>query len=129
MFWQHRVSKWLVDGILCTFICRCIVVQLCGMTDRIDLDDQLFIQFSQSHGISCVEHQYRQRAKEHLKSLDGRSANGIIFTVMFKFANVERKLSERKNIVVMADEAHRGQYGLMKKIVMSENENGERRIL
>ena len=41
--------------------------------------------------------------------------------------SVERKpLSERRNIVVMADEAHRGQYGFDEKIVMSENENGEK---
>ena len=55
-------------------------------------------------------------SKEHLKSLlDGRSANGIIFTTMFKFERGEKALSERRNIVVMADEAHRGQYGFDEK--------------
>ena len=52
--------------------------------------------------------------------------NGIIFTTMFKFERGEKALSERRNIVVMADEAHRGQYGFDEKIVMSENENGEK---
>ena len=53
-------------------------------------------------------------------------ANGIIFTTMFKFERGEKALSERRNIIVMADEAHRGQYGFDEKIVMSENENGEK---
>lgn len=66
-------------------------------------------------------------SKEHLKSLlEGRSANGIIFTTMFKFERGEKPLSERRNIVVMADEAHRGQYGFDEKIVISENEDGEK---
>ena len=58
--------------------------------------------------------------------LEGRSANGIIFTTMFKFERGEKPLSERRNIVVMADEAHRGQYGFDEKIVISENEDGEK---
>ena len=96
------------------------------MTDRIDLDDQLYAQFSQ-----CAEFlrqtPVQAESKEHLKSLlDGRSANGIIFTTMFKFERGEKPLSERRNIVVMADEAHRGQYGFDEKIVMSENEYGEK---
>ena len=66
-------------------------------------------------------------SKEHLKALlDGRSANGIIFTTMFKFERGEKPLSERRNIVVMADEAHRGQYGFDEKIVISKNEDGEK---
>ena len=47
--------------------------------------------------------------------LDGRKANGIIFTTMQKFEESFDCLSERRNIVVMADEAHRGQYGLKEK--------------
>ena len=65
-------------------------------------------------------------SKAHLKSLlDGREANGIIFTTMFKFEAGEQPLSTRRNIVVMADEAHRGQYGFDERIVMGENEAGE----
>ena len=45
---------------------------------------------------------------------------------MFKFERGEKPLSERRNIVVMADEAHRGQYGFEEKIVLSENEAGEK---
>ena len=96
------------------------------MTDRIDLDDQLYAQFSQCADF-LRQTPVQAESKEHLKSLlDGRSANGIIFTTMFKFERGEKVLSERRNIVVMADEAHRGQYGFDEKIVMSENENGEK---
>ena len=96
------------------------------MTDRIDLDDQLYAQFSQCADF-LRQTPVQAESKEHLKSLlDGRSANGIIFTTMFKFERGEKALSERRNIVVMADEAHRGQYGFDERIVMSENENGEK---
>lgn len=95
------------------------------MTDRIDLDDQLYAQFSQCAPF-LRQTPVQAESKEHLKSLlDGRSANGIIFTTMFKFERGEKPLSERRNIVVMADEAHRGQYGFDERIVMSENEHGQ----
>ena len=48
--------------------------------------------------------------------LEGRAANGIIFTTMQKFEESEEALSTRRNIIVMADEAHRGQYGLEEKV-------------
>lgn len=96
------------------------------MTDRIDLDDQLYAQFSQCADF-LRQTPVQAESKEHLKSLlDGRSANGIIFTTMFKFERGEKPLSERRNIVVMADEAHRGQYGFEEKIVLSENQAGEK---
>lgn len=95
------------------------------MTDRIDLDDQLYSQF-----LKCSEFlrqtPVQAESKEHLKSLlEGRNANGIIFTTMFKFERGEEPLSNRRNIVVMADEAHRGQYGMDERIIMSENDEGE----
>ena len=63
-------------------------------------------------------------SREHLKKLlDGRKANGIIFTTMQKFEESNEPLSERKNIIVMADEAHRGQYGLTEKIKTFKDEN------
>ena len=96
------------------------------MTDRIDLDDQLYTQFAKCADF-LRQAPIQAESKEHLKSLlEGRAANGIIFTTMFKFERGERPLSERRNIVVMADEAHRGQYGFEEKIVMTENEKGEK---
>lgn len=96
------------------------------MTDRIDLDDQLYSQFSK-----CAEFlrqtPVQAESKEHLKKLlEGRKANGIIFTTMFKFERGETALSDRRNIVVMADEAHRGQYGFDEKVVFGENAEGEK---
>lgn len=57
--------------------------------------------------------------------LNGRQANGIIFTTMQKFEEAEEPLSERRNIIVMADEAHRGQYGLKEKV---DTKTGEIKI-
>jgi len=96
------------------------------MTDRIDLDDQLYTQFSKCAPF-LRQTPVQAESKEHLKELlDGRVANGIIFTTMFKFERDERPLSERRNIVVMADEAHRGQYGFEEKLIIKENEQGEK---
>ena len=95
------------------------------MTDRIDLDDQLYSQFSKCTAF-LRQTPVQAESKVHLKELlDGRTANGIIFTTMFKFEEREEPLSIRRNIVVMADEAHRGQYGMDERVIMSENEQGE----
>ncbi|MDV0445535.1 hypothetical protein MmiAt1_11180 [Methanimicrococcus sp. At1] len=86
------------------------------LTDRNDLDDQLFGQFSKC---SNFLRQIPQQAenKEHLKELlAGRQANGIFFTTMQKFEEANEALSDRKNIIVIADEAHRSQYGLEERI-------------
>ena len=86
------------------------------LTDRNDLDDQLYAQFAKCKDFLRQEPMHAE-SREHLKSLlDGRQANGIIFTTMQKFEESHEPLSERKNIVVMADEAHRGQYGLKEKV-------------
>ena len=96
------------------------------MTDRIDLDDQLYTQFARCAAF-LRQDPVQAESKEHLKKLlEGRQANGIIFTTMFKFERGEKPLSERRNIVVMADEAHRGQYGFEEKVVMKENGQGEK---
>lgn len=80
------------------------------ITDRNDLDDQLFGQFAKCSAFLRQTPQQaasRQDLKELLKN---REANGIIFTTMQKFTESEEPLSERKDIIVMADEAHRGHY-------------------
>lgn len=86
------------------------------LTDRNDLDDQLFGQFSKcSDFLRQTPVQAESRA--HLKELlAGRKANGIFFTTMQKFEESDEPLSDRRNIIVMADEAHRGQYGLSERI-------------
>ena len=86
------------------------------LTDRNDLDDQLFGQFAKCKEFLRQEPMHAE-SRWHLKALlDGRKANGIIFTTMQKFEESYEPLSERRNIIVMADEAHRGQYGLKEKV-------------
>ena len=86
------------------------------ITDRNDLDDQLYGQFAKCKDFLRQEPMHAE-SREHLKSLlAGRQANGIIFTTMQKFEESHEALSERRNIIVMADEAHRGQYGLSEKV-------------
>ena len=95
------------------------------LTDRNDLDDQLYGQFSKCKEFLRQEPMHAE-SRENLKTLlAGRQANGIIFTTMQKFEESNEPLSERHNIIVMADEAHRGQYGLAEKIKITKNENGE----
>lgn len=95
------------------------------LTDRNDLDDQLYGQFAKCKDFLRQEPMHAQ-SREHLRELlAGRQANGIIFTTMQKFEESHEALSERRNIIVMADEAHRGQYGLTEKIKMTTNEDGE----
>lgn len=86
------------------------------ITDRNDLDDQLYGQFAKCKDF-LRQDPVHASSRENLKNLlDGRQANGIIFTTMQKFEESAEPLSERRNIVVMADEAHRSQYGLKEKV-------------
>ena len=95
------------------------------LTDRNDLDDQLYSQFVKCKDFLRQE-PLQAESRENLKTLlAGRQANGIIFTTMQKFEESDEPLSERHNIIVMADEAHRGQYGLAEKIKITKNEAGE----
>ncbi len=102
------------------------------ITDRNDLDDQLYGQFAK-----CKDFLRQDPAQATCRKLtetsgkndiglkdwlDGRQANGIIFTTMQKFEESDEPLSERRNIIVMADEAHRGQYGLKEKIDLKTGE-------
>lgn len=95
------------------------------LTDRNDLDDQLYSQFAKCKDFLRQE-LLQAESRENLKTLlAGRKANGIIFTTMQKFEESNEPLSERHNIIVMADEAHRGQYGLAEKIKITKNEDGD----
>jgi type I restriction enzyme R subunit len=95
------------------------------ITDRNDLDDQLYGQFTKCKDF-LRQVPIHARSRQNLKELlDGRQANGIIFTTMQKFEESHEPLSERHNIIVMADEAHRGQYGLKEKI---DSKTGEIKV-
>lgn len=89
------------------------------ITDRNDLDDQLFATFSKSAGYLRQTPKQADTRKELKKLLDVQ-AGGIIFTTIQKFAPDEsdgsmEALTRRLNVVVIADEAHRSQYGLKAK--------------
>lgn len=93
------------------------------LTDRNDLDDQLFSTFGNCKELlrqSPVQAQNR----EHIKELLNVSGGGVIFTTIQKFSpeegNVFDTLSERTNIVVVADEAHRSQYGFKAREVETD---------
>ncbi|SDZ37361.1 type I restriction enzyme, R subunit [Proteiniborus ethanoligenes] len=113
------------------------------ITDRNDLDDQLYNTFSKSQDIlrqtpkqadvrKLSEEQKKQQVKENSKEINGlfdllneRESGGIIFTTIQKFkpeAGEMPVLTERKNVIIIADEAHRSQYGLEAK---TDLETGE----
>ena len=80
------------------------------LTDRNDLDDQLFGQFAKCSDF-LRQHPQHAESRTHLKDLlAGRQANGIIFTTAQKFEESDEVLSARRNVIVMADEAHRSQF-------------------
>ncbi|CAC9437277.1 Type I restriction-modification system, restriction subunit R (EC 3.1.21.3) [uncultured Gammaproteobacteria bacterium] len=96
------------------------------LTDRNDLDDQLFSTFGHCKQLlrqTPVQAESREHIKELLKVLGG----GVIFTTIQKFApsmgNVYENLSERANIVVVADEAHRSQYGFKGRVVTTKEDS------
>ncbi|MHC5853600.1 type I restriction endonuclease subunit R [Nostoc sp.] len=98
------------------------------VTDRNDLDDQLFDTFAASKQLlrqEPVQAENREQLKELLKVASG----GVVFSTIQKFqpdeGNVYQQLSDRRNIVVIADEAHRTQYGFSAKTVDDKNASGE----
>ena len=95
------------------------------ITDRNDLDDQLYGQFARCKDFLRQVPQHAENRKHLKELLENRQANGIIFTTMQKFEESDEPLSERRNIIVMADEAHRGQYGLNEKVVVKKKADGE----
>ncbi|MBN2426408.1 MAG: DUF559 domain-containing protein, partial [Calditrichaceae bacterium] len=97
------------------------------ITDRNDLDDQLFDTFAASKQLLRQE-PVQAENREHLKTLLKVASGGIVFTTIQKFqpdnGNVYEELSPRKNIVVIADEAHRTQYGFKAKTIDDKDESG-----
>lgn len=98
------------------------------ITDRNDLDDQLFDTFAASKQL-LRQTPIQAENRSHLKELLKVASGGNVFTTIQKFnpeeGNVYDLLSNRENIVVIADEAHRTQYGFKAKTVDDKNEAGE----
>ena len=98
------------------------------MTDRNDLDDQLFDTFAGCRQL-LRQTPVQAESREHLKSLLKVHSGGVIFTTIQKFqpetGNVYEQLTDRYNVIVIADEAHRTQYGFKAKTVEVKNEADE----
>ena len=92
------------------------------ITDRNDLDEQLYGQFSRNidflrqRPVQCTSRNAENDDTSLKAMLKNRNSGGIIFTTMQKFDDWDGALSERQNIIVMTDEAHRGQYGMEEKV-------------
>jgi len=101
------------------------------LTDRNDLDDQLFDTFAGSIQL-LRQAPVQANSRDHLKTLLAVSSGGIIFTTIQKFLPEDNKpvydlLSTRNNIVVIADEAHRTQYGFEASVkVIRDKETREK---
>ncbi len=98
------------------------------ITDRNDLDDQLFDTFAGSRQL-LRQTPVQAESRDHLKSLLKVNSGGVIFTTIQKFqpetGNVYEQLTDRCNVIVIADEAHRTQYGFKAKTVDVRNEADE----
>jgi len=98
------------------------------ITDRNDLDDQLFDTFAASSQLLRQDPK-QVTDRQHLKELLKVASGGVIFSTIQKFqpeaGNVYDQLSNRRNIVVIVDEAHRSQYGFKAKTIDEKNDHGE----
>lgn len=96
------------------------------LTDRNDLDDQLFTTFSMCRDLLRQTPQQAE-SREDLQGILARASGGVVFTTIQKFSpprgeTIYPRLTDRRNVVVIADEAHRSQYGFKAKI---EQKTGE----
>ncbi|WP_404787149.1 type I restriction endonuclease subunit R [Altericista sp. CCNU0014] len=98
------------------------------ITDRNDLDDQLFDTFAASKQL-LRQDPIQAESREQLKDLLKVASGGVIFSTIQKFqpeqGNIYEELSNRRNIIVIADEAHRTQYGFAAKTLDDKTASGE----
>lgn len=118
VFWHTQGSGKSLSMVFYSHLLQSAVSQptIVVITDRNDLDNQLYSQFAKCQDF-LRQKPVQATTREHLRELlEGRTANGIIFTTMQKFEEYDAPLSTRRNIIVMSDEAHRGQYGFEEKV-------------
>jgi type I restriction enzyme R subunit len=85
------------------------------LTDRNDLDDQLFATFGNCKSL-LRQTPTQATSREDLKKILNVSGGGIVFTTIQKFSDETGEISHRDNIIVIADEAHRSQYGFTGRV-------------
>ena len=119
VFYAHQLVQHLPE------------VTIVVVTDRKDLDNQLFGQFCRCQDFLRQEPQNAQSREDLGNLLRNRKSGGIIFTTIQKFEEGDSALSTRRNIIVMTDEAHRSQYGDehwdMKSLTMKKGFSQKRR--
>ena len=98
------------------------------LTDRNDLDDQLFGTFSMCQDL-IRQHPEQANSREELQKILSRSSGGVVFTTIQKFSpdtgtSSYPVLTDRRNVIVIVDEAHRSQYGFKAKIDSKTGEIG-----
>lgn len=124
VFWHTQgsgksLSMVFYAHLLETYISQPTIVVI---TDRNNLDEQLFGQFAHCQDF-LRQVPVQASSRGNLKELlNDRRANGVIFTTMQKFEESDEPLSQRNDIIVMTDEAHRGQYGLDKRVNVDSGE-------
>ncbi|MDT4811639.1 hsdR: type I site-specific deoxyribonuclease, HsdR family [compost metagenome] len=91
------------------------------LTDRNDLDDQLFSTFSMCRDL-IRQTPVQAESREDLQKVLSRASGGVIFTTLQKFGEIAEPLTTRRNVVVIADEAHRSQYGFKAKVDVKTGE-------
>lgn len=96
------------------------------LTDRNDLDDQLFATFAMCKDL-LRQTPVQAQDRGHLRTLLNRASGGVIFTTLQKFSPATDEtdlpaLTERSNVVVIADEAHRSQYGFKARVASKTGE-------
>lgn len=113
VFWHTQGSGKSLSMVFYAhqLVLRMPEVTIVVVTDRTDLDDQLFGQFSRCKDFLRQEPQNAQSREDLGNLLRNRKSGGIIFTTVQKFEVGDSSLSDRRNIIVMTDEAHRSQYG------------------
>ena len=118
VFWHTQGSGKSLSMVFYAHLLQSAVSQptIVVITDRNDLDNQLYGQFAKCKDF-LRQVPVQATSRQHLRELlEGRTANGIVFTTMQKFEEYDAPLSDRTNIIVMSDEAHRGQYGFEEKV-------------
>ncbi|MBW4964062.1 type I restriction endonuclease subunit R [Sulfitobacter sp. CW3] len=130
VIWHTQGSgKSLLMAFLAGLLVRSPALQnptLIILTDRNDLDDQLFQTFAMTKDLIRQTPEHAE-SREELRELLARQSGGVIFTTMQKFSPDEGQerfptLTDRRNVIVMADEAHRSQYGLDAKVSIKTGE-------
>ena len=114
VFWHTQGSGKSLSMVFLTHLLRQALPNptIVVITDRNDLDDQLYLQFAKCSDFLRTDPKQANSTKDLTETLSSTYYGGIYFTTMQKFEEAEEPFSTRDDIIVLTDEAHRSQYGL-----------------